>query len=146
MVEVDDVLHLQLPVRPRGVELGALDDFHAVAALVGEIVEITRHVSEVGHQIGCVRIETDKDELPVALEARHLLEVEVLAPESAGVSLLGPHRMHLACVPERPRVVHAVEDGSVALGFAAQLRAAMGTGIDKRANASVVAPAEDDRP
>jgi len=70
MVEVDDVLHLQLPVRPRGVELGALDDFHAVAALVGEIVEITRRVSEVGHQIGRVRIEADEDEFPAASSLR----------------------------------------------------------------------------
>ena len=92
VVEVDDVLHLQLPVCPGGVELRALDNLHAFRALIGEIVEVRTRVAKVGREVGSVGVEADEHEAAVVLEAWDLFEVEVLAPQSAGVARPPPAR------------------------------------------------------
>src|SRR5258706_11287570 len=88
-----------------------------------EIVDKRRHI----------RIERCKDETAIALDTRHLRDVELRFLEVAGIAVGPRHGAKLAGVEIAPAMIRAREGPRRAPLLAAQRRAAMGAAVEQDA-------------
>ena len=92
-----------------------------------------------------IGIERREDEAAIAVDARHLRDVELRVLEVAGIAVRPRHRAQLAGVEVAPAVIGAGEDARRALVLAAQRGAAMGAAVEQRADLAVRVAQQDDR-
>ena len=94
---------------------------------------------------GASGLSVREDEAAIAVDPRHLRDVELRVLEIAGIAVRPRHRAQLAGVEEAPAVIGAGEDARRALFLAAQRGAAMGAAVEQRADFAVGVAQQDDR-
>ena len=86
----------------------------AAGIAVEPFVDRAGDAAEIVEQRRRVGIERAEDEAAIAVDARHLRDVELRVLEVAGIAVRPRHRAQLAGVEEAPAVIRADEHGGVA--------------------------------
>ena len=120
---------------------------HAPAGIAVEpFVDRPLRRAEVIGERRCIRIQRAEDEAAIALDARHLRQVELVVLEIAGVTLGPWHAAELPGVEVGPAVIGALESRCRAARFAAHAGAAVRAAIEERAQLAVRVAQHDHRP
>lgn len=131
VIAVDRVLGEQLPVGAHGIFLRAADDSHAHLGLIGDDVEIVLHRAEVAVEGLGIFVEADEAEVAESLESRHLLHVRGAALlEIRCIGSLARLAAQRTVEAKHPTVIEALEGFCIAKLLAADLSAAMRTGVE----------------
>src|SRR5262245_56362966 len=145
MVNVNCVLHQQLPVRAHGIFVSAGQNRAPGFILVEDHVEILARAREIVFEALGLPAEAGKKPPAVALST-HLIEPHLRALEARPVRVLAGNAVQPALVVVAPIVVEANECLGVAFGMAAYHGAAVPAAVVKQTNSSVAAAHDDERP
>ena len=144
VVAVHGVLDEQFPVGSGEVALGAGEDVHPVAGVVGDHADVVGGLAEVVGQRRGVGVEGDEDEVVEDVEAWHRSQAQAVLEVRVGrVGVGAGQGDEVAFGVERPGVVEAAQVAGVAVFFAAHGGAAVGAGVEERAHDAVDVAEED---
>ena len=146
MVAVAGIVVGELPVALVLEPVGLAHHDLAAGIAVEPFVDRAGDAAEIIEQRRRVGIERAEDEAAIAVDARHLRDVEFCVLEIAGIAVRPRHRAQLAGVEEAPAVIRADELEGVAALEPAERGAAMGAAVEQRADFSVGIAQQDDRP
>ncbi len=145
VVAVARIIVGELPVALvfQPVRLAHLD--LAVGLAVEPLVDRLGDGAEIIEERWRIGVERAEDEAAIAVDPRHLRDVELRVLEVAGIAVGPRHRAQLAAVEIAPAVIGAGEDACVALFLAAERGAAVGAAVEQRPDLAVAVAQEDDR-
>src|SRR5579871_1105536 len=145
MVDVDGVLHEQLPVGAHGIVVGARQDGIPAFILIEDQVEIVARTCEIVFEARGIAGETDEKPAAITLHSRRI-KAELVHLEAGPVGILEGNAVQPALVVVGPVVVETQEIPGVAAGVAAHGGAAVAAGVVKDADLAVIATHDDERP
>ena len=145
VIAVAGIVVGELPVALVFEPVGLADRDLALGLAVEPFVDRLGDGAEIIEQRRRIGIERREDEAAIAVDARHLRDVEFRVLEIAGIAVGPRHRAQLAGVEIAPAVIGAGEDARRALLLAAERGAAVGAAVEQRADFALRVAQQDDR-
>ena len=145
VIAITGIVVGELPVALVFEPVGLADRDLAAGLAVEPFVDRPSDGAEIIEQRWRVRVERAENKAAIAVDARHLGDVEPGLAEVAGIAVGPRHRAQLAGIEIAPAVIGTGEDAGGALVLAAERGAAMGAAVEQRADFSLRVPQQDDR-
>ncbi len=145
MVAVAGIVVGELPVALVFEPVGLAHHDLAAGIAVEPFVDRAGDAAEIVEERRRVGIERAEDEAAIAVDARHLRDVELRVLEIAGIAVRPRHGAQLAGDEEAPAVIRAGEHVGIAALEPAERGAAMGAAVEQRADFPVGIAQQNDR-
>src|SRR3974377_2231450 len=138
MVDVDGVLHEQLPVGAHGIFVGAGQDGVPVFILIEDHVEVVARTGEIVFEARGIAGETDEKPAAITLHSRRI-KTKLFHPEAWPVGVLEGNAVQPTLVVVGPVVIETHEIPGFTAVVAAYGGAAVTAGIVENADFAVTA-------